>query len=470
MQSQEGKPQDTTPRPESSNQQPNGQKTALDFLRQKTAPNLQKQIDPVAIARQVKEQMEASTQDPAATPSPIPEKPIEEIVKEIPSVQPTVTNAPAPGSEVSPNTQAKADEQIPTEKVEGDEDIGSEETDIEDLIDPSLTAENKPSLRDSYKTLKTKYKETNDALKKERDEKEKWQRKSEAYETGTAIPQVLQEKENELQKLKSYKDLVDFKSSDEYEEKFAKPLEESKTKLKAISDELNVPIEEVLNASKGTEGQFNRFLSENFDIVSAMEVKNIVKGINELEGKKTEAETNPQKHLERLRQESARANEVKDLERKHAIQSSSKEAWVKTLNKIKADGKFTALIYSETDKDFNERVVKPLMTHAATEYAKTIHTLAERGIKDLDPQLAEAIALGHLLGSSSGVLAEAATKAMEEAEQIKSNTKNLFKFNRPSVGAGSPNGITPTSSEKPASSPLEAGKQITQKILAQRRS
>lgn len=470
MHSQEGKPQDTTQRPENSpqqNQQPNGQKTALDFLRQKTSPKLQGAIDPAAIARQVKEQMEASKQDPSATPSAAPDKPIEEIVKELPHVEKSETPEPSPTMDTAGAERVSEDTAT---GEDGEEDLSNEETDIEELVDPSLTAENKPTLRDSYKTLKAKYKETNDALKKERDEREKWQKKSEAYETGTAIPKVLQEKEDELQKLKHYKDLVDFKSSEEYDQKFAKPLEESKTRLKKLSDELNVPLDAVLEAAKGSEGQFNQFLSDNFDIVSAMEVKTIVKGMNEIESKRAEAESSPQKHMERLRAETARANEVREAERKHSIQSASKQAWVNTLNKIKAEGKYTALIYSDTDKDFNERVVKPLMTAAATEYGKTIQMLAERGIKDLDPKLAEAIALGHLYGTSSGVLAQAATQAMEEAEKIKTNTKNLFKFNRPSLGGTAPNGVTPSAAEKPAPNPLAAAKQITQKILAQRSS
>lgn len=487
MQSTEGNPQGTTPQPVNSNPQSSvptqgivrGAKTTFEFLKNNTNPNLQQVIDPVAIAAQVKEQMESVRSDPSNNPS-APSKPIEKIVEQLShdgtdaNKQPSASVSSTPPNDAAPKEpQSSATSDTPDSQVEdndAEEDLG-EDADVEDLVNPTAIAGKKTTLRDSYRALKAKHKEVNNELKKERDEKESWKKKSEDYETGTAIPQVLQEKEDRIQKLTQFKDLVDFRSSDEYEEKFTKPIDQKTKKLKALTEELGLPVEEVLKASKGSEAQFNQFLSEHLDVVSAMEAKTLVSELNGLEAQRTEAERSPQQRLEQMRQESARAGQVREAERKNTIQTFSKRSWINTLNKIKQEGKFTALIYSDTDKDFNERVVKPLLTHAATEFGKTINILAEAGLKELTPELAEAIALGHLYGTSSGVVAEAAFQAMQDAEQIRNHTKNLFKFNRPSIGRGSPNTSAPSGGgEKPAPNPTEAARQITQKILAERKS
>lgn len=422
----------------------------MEFLKNNTNSNLQKQLDPNEIVTKVKNELDdiaSSTNTEAPSTEDLLEK---------------ITNQPTSdgGEEFDAAGEESSDVTEPTE---------DSSVEVDDLVDDAEKTAEGSSIHENYKKLKSKYKETSKAFREREAELVTTKKKLDDYETGAIISPVLQDKENELQELRRKNALIDFKTSSECEQKYVKPIEEGKAKLKALTDAYNVPLEAVLSEKKTkSEADFNKFLSSYFDPVGALKIDGLVTNVQELEQQLTDAEKTPEKALLSVKQEMERVNQVREVERIGKVQAVARKSWVSALNKIKAEGKFKALIYTD-DEQFNQNTVRPLITYGAQEFKKTIESLAQLGLKELPEDLAEVLARGHLYGTSSGLMSEVAMKAMEEAEAAKINKTKLFKVNRPSIGGGSPSRSGP-SSQPAAATPKQAAEEITKKVLAARRS
>jgi len=378
------------------------------------------------------------------------------------------TNGLLPVSE--PTLPTTPENSIPTTQEEPQE-LEATEADsfeVEDLVEEAKGKE-PPSLQESYKQLKTTYKELSKSAREKESEFETIKKKLENYENGTAVSPVLEQKEKTIQELQAFRDSIEFKSSPEYEEKLAKPIAEAKGKLKSLTDSYGFPLETLLEERKGsTEAEFNQLLSEHFDPVGALKVDGLLNNLYDLEAKASEAEKTPVKTMEAFKGELERANQVKNIERVGKIQTTAKKSWVSVLDKIRTEGKFPALIYSDVDTAHNA-IVEQFITHAAQEFKKTVQSFAQAGLPELSEELAEVIIKGHLYSTTAAAMSTIATSAMQETEKLKTKTKDLFKVNRPSIGGGSPNTSVDGSRPIPVN-PKAAAQEITKKILADRRS
>jgi len=192
---------------------------------------------------------------------------------------------------------------------------------------------------DNFKRLRTKVKAQEDALKAKDTELQSVAEKLKKYETGEIVPDVLQELQNENAKLSRYEKLHNLKASPEYFNTYVKPLDELTGSLKTLAKEYDLP-EEVLDAALNTtsKAELNRFLSDHFDTVGAIEAQGIVTKIKSLKESAVKAEQEPAKELARLQQEQQAIRQEQNARRRKSISEATRSAWSQSYDEICQEG------------------------------------------------------------------------------------------------------------------------------------
>lgn len=348
-----------------------------------------------------------------------------------------------------PNEETKVNEAPPTpqaapvaeEAPKPDEGKTTEAEPVEkptDEVDP-VVAEALSGKQENFRNIRKALGETKTTLKTKEQELAEVTSKLKAYETLEELPEPikaqLREKDERIEKLSKYESLVALKVSDGYKSKFIKPIVDIKQKLTSIGDEYGIPeniMQEALNLKSGR--ALNTFLSDNFDMVAATDVKALISQVQDLEKQAEEAEKAPSVAMQSLEAETAQARQMQRASEIDGIVRQSKSAWAKSLDKIKQEGLILELIPSDNNEDFNNNIVTPIREKAATEYGKIVKALADRGLTHLDDDLGTALAKMVQLAIASSVAIETRTRAQAEAEQLRSNTVRNNKFIRPALG------------------------------------
>lgn len=412
--------------------------TPLDFLRKNLREPI-KVVEPQAIVDQVSKERDAKAAAEAAaaavTVEPKPQEPTYDITPEVKKEEPTGGAA---------------------ELVVGE--------DGEDASESTPAAEN-------FKRLRTALKETNKTLETIKAEKEAVEKDLEKYKTGEAFPEVLQEKENKIAQLSRYEKLVSLKTSKEYQEAFIKPLSTLETKLAEYGKEYGIP-PEVMNKALNlkTTPEINRFLEEHFDGIAALEVKQVIKDMQGLQERAREAELEPAKEIEKLREQHATIEAGKRIQRQNTIVAKSKDAWGKALHTVQAEGRITPLLYKENDTEFNQRYSIPIRTKAAQEFGKLITELTNSGLEDISEEAAMALANYVLHANASAVNFEFGKAALEYADDIERNVSKVTPILRPDIGgSGVDMGGRDAGGAKTPDSPQAAARALlTKHVLAAR--
>lgn len=334
--------------------------------------------------------------------------------------------------------------------------------DADDL--PPDPLEGKHATREDFIKLKSKVKENKQVNKQLLEEKTTLEKKLKDYETGAALPEVVQEQEAKIARLSRYEKLLNFKQSDEAQEKFIKPLAALEEKLYAYGADYSVPKEVMGEALKLTkESELNSFLEENFGAVGALEIKQTIRSVQSLQKEYQAAEAEPAKALEAIRTEQTQLKEIKEQKRKNVISEKSKNSWESALNRIYAEGEVDELIMKENAPEHNEKIVKPILTQAATEFGKIVVELAKLGITDLPEELGSALARMTQLAHVSGTAIQARKAALQYASELEKSLGNSARYNRPAVGM--PN--SPSTAKQPETrTQFQTGKDAARELLS----
>lgn len=312
-------------------------------------------------------------------------------------------------------------------------------------------------LKQSYQNLLKKHKETKKTYIETLKAKEEFETKVKDYEAGAMVPEVLQQKDHEIQRLSAYEKLFNFKGSKAYKEQIAEPLTNTRNEIKKYFTEYGIPENVIEKAESFTSrADRNRFLSDHFDIVGAQEVGQLLDKSANLRTKAVDIEKEPSRFMNEMEAEHARISEAKEFQRKELIGAKAKDAWAKAVMKIRADGKFKELIPKINDDEYNKKFVFPLMTQAAGEYGKIVTKLAEKGITELDDDTATYFAMMSLYAHSSVVAAETRDAAIKEANAATAGTKIGNGYFRPAIGGGVPS-MGSSAPAAPARPTLEQG-------------
>lgn len=412
----------------------------LDFIRSNLRP-----VEPAvaALPTDTIKQVEAKRAEPIQSPVP-------EADKE-PSQYP-----------FSPKSDAKG---VPADKSD------SKVTDAKSVSSGDTTRSEEvisDDKEENFKILRKKAAELSSTVKEKEKTVEELQKKIKKYETGEEFPDLIKTKEARIAELERYEQLHALKISPAYKEKFIKPIETIKSKLTDIAKDYELPpelLEKALNITNKRE--LNGFLSEHFDEVGALEVKQLVTEAQTLRVQAEEAEREPSKAITELEESFKEIQATKRAQANDAIANISKEAWIDSLIKIKEEGKIPELIIKDDDPEHNKKYVEPVLQAASTEYGKIIRILTENGLEVLPKDVAFALARMVHLAHASGIALKAREIAERAAEEIKQNVVRTTRYERPSVGATVGSG---QSSAPAPRSPTEAADMLINSVLAKRSS
>lgn len=382
---------------------------------------------------------------------------------------------PKPKAATPPSTAAPAGGNNPTEKPataadgstakspevkSSDENIpGTSETNADDK---------KLSLADNLKRLNTKAKELEKTVSQKDLELQETQKKLKAYETGEVLPEVLQEKENKIAELAKYQKLHDLKASPEYEESFIKPIAQITAKLDEYAASYGIPKEVIGQAlNKSNVAELNKFLAEHFDDVGALEVKQLVTNLKSIQGQAQEAEKEPAKVLDALRQQHREVQQVRDAQRKHAIASTARSAWTDSLLEVRSEGHMPELTMIDNDPEHNEKYVKPVLQAASTEFGKIVRMLGEQGLTHLSEDLAKALSKACIYSHASAIAVQTREAAVARLRELEAASVRTTRLSRPAIG-GSSNfgGGGAPSAPAVSQTPTEAAQGILNSVLS----
>jgi hypothetical protein len=343
----------------------------------------------------------------------------EPVVPSTEEVVPDVAAAePEPEQESEPEQEPESE---PEPEQEGSED---------DLELKGTAAENFKNLRTTVKDLKEETKRKDKLLTE-------LTKELESYSKGEKIPEELERREARISELEHYEKVLNLKKSRYYQENFIEPLNGIKSNLERIAKEYNIEPDRLKQAANlPSEAELNRFLSNNFDVVGAAEVKSIVRDYKALQSKAAAAEKEPVQALNKMIEDANIARAAEQAKRLEVMQDTTRDAWREALNHIKDEGKVRELIYKEGDTEHNEKIFTPIVQAAAGEYGKLVKELARNGLESLPKELAYALSRLCQLAHASAVAIDSRERAVSMAEQLENNTKRTQRYIRPSVSGG----------------------------------
>lgn len=328
-------------------------------------------------------------------------------------------------------------------------------------IDVDLDSEEVPKepdkIADNFKKFRKITKASKEAAAAAEKKAKELEEKLKEFNDGTFIPEVVQEKENEIARLSVYEKLHSLKTSKEYRQKFVEPLNQLGSQLENIAIDYEIPpetLEEALNITNRRE--LNQFLSsQGFDEAGASEVKSIFEKMRDLHGAARQAELQPAQVLKELQQEAQAMQAQETAQRNARISDQAKTAWVKALTKLRQEGKHQELIHRETDPAHNANVNR-LLSAASSEFGKAVKALVANGLKELPEEIGEYFANMSIHGHTSVINALTRDSFAQEAERLEQQNREINQFIRPITTRGGTQG-TPTSNgkEKPLT-PKEA--------------
>lgn len=333
-----------------------------------------------------------------------------------------------------------------------------------ELLDDDV--EPQGSLSANYKLLRTHHKETKQNLNKAIEEKAKLEEELEKYKTGTIVPEVLQAKENEIARLTTYERLFNVKGTKAYKEQVVEPLKKKDQELKQLFKDYEIPESEIPKfMSLNNRADKNRFLSEHFDARGADQVDHLLSETRNIREKASQLESGSSTAIQELEAQQAEIEKTRDVHRKSTIVANAKDSWVRALMKIRSENQIKELIPKPNDPAFNEKIVTPILTAASTEYGKFVTHLANSGIQELTPEMAEYAARMSLLAHASAVATVTRDAALAHAGEMETATRVNNGYLRPQIGGGRPS----MQSQAPAKQTFEQGvDQVLGNILSKR--
>lgn len=356
-----------------------------------------------------------------------------EVPSQVAATQPPVVNSgpttptPLVTTSVPPKPKSDAVEDIPVEEKSTAESL------LAALRVGDEVPKSKPTPEGSLSDMRKRNNELSTQLSSKDEEITSLKDKLQRYETGEVVPQVLQEKDEEISKLSHYRDLHALKLSPEFSNKYIKPLQELNERAATLARECGIDIS-VLNEaySMPNKRDMQTILLRHMDAVSALEARNVLDSIRDVSIKAAEAEKAPQEELTRLQSEAATTQEQFTKTTRDRISGVSKSAWTGAINELRAADVYPELTLKNDPE--HDKIVHPIITRASAEYDKIVSTLVEHGLKELPPTIAKVLAKYVAIAQASAVIAESRNQHNRRAEEAISESKRMSSIVRPQIG------------------------------------
>lgn len=313
-------------------------------------------------------------------------------------------------------------------------------------------------------------------LKKEKTELETqhqaMQERLNHYESAALTPKAIEERDRRIAELEPYEKIVNVKRSPGYQLKITEPLTKRHSRLEAIANDYGIPKEVIHRAAQETsEAQLNGFLSQHFDPIGGLEVKNLISEIKDLNSQAAAMEEEPAQAMQELNATYEQYEQHQHQQRMEVFTSVANGAFQKTLNKYKEEGIAHELIFHPTNEDHNQKVVQPIMDECGRQYGRLIKQLVANGLKSLPDELAIGLS-DSVCGAVVTAFAMRTRDAAEQSRnQLRQNMTRHANYVRPSIGghAPSPGPVPAAQPQSQGISPADAAKISLQAGLTGRR-
>lgn len=353
----------------------------------------------------------------------------------IPSVKPDPVEEPLSSIEYDvgepPVSTEPVKKVIPRDMVPNpaDDDYDPE---VDDLIDSKqATAVNFGNLRKKAKTANKKVKELETRIQTEY---EPLKVKLSEYESGMAIPEILQEKDQRIAELEPFQKLYDLKSTSAYQEEFVKPMDLQQEALKVHASAHGVQ-DGLLQAAYSAENdrEQNRILSAAYagDTVAVLEAKNILNSMKGIQMKASAAEADAKNSLSEFQAKSTELKIKQTQKRYDEAIVVSKDAWGESLRDLEQDDRFPEIKFREGDSEYND-MVKKFRMRAGQEFGKMVSDISQNGITK---PVAIAIAKSNTLSHFAGYLANQNKVQAARIAELENALKESNTFGRPGVNS-----------------------------------
>lgn len=372
-------------------------------------------------------QIRAKTGQPAApepvmlpTPQEISNKVAEEqrpkldLFQEEPTSQPQETKPaePAPQPE-----EPQVDQEV---DLLGDQDI------------PQVQAEHFKKMRATARQLK-----------KEKTELEAQhlalQERLNQYESAELTPQAIEERDRRIAELEPYEKIVNVKRSPGYQLRVTQPLTRCHARLEAIANDYRIPKEVIQRAAQETnEAQLNGFLSEHFDAIGGLEVKQLIGEIKGIHADAAALEQEPEHALQELNATYEQYEQQQHAQRMEVFTSVANSAFDKALSRAKEEGVAHELIFHPTDEQHNQKIVQPVVDECGRQYGRLIKGLVANGLKSLPDEFAYSLARMVQGAVVTALAVETRNAAEQSRSQLRQNVTRHSGYVRPSIGGHAP--------------------------------
>lgn len=320
------------------------------------------------------------------------------------------------------------DENPQTEEAEQD----SQKPEVK-ALEPEVSEAEPASKEKSFADLRKALNKVNEDLKAKSQEITTYQNKIKSYEEGEVIPEKLRPKLDRAETLEKYETLHAFKVSQEYENKFVKPLEGLTQSAKRLAEDYRVDPSVIDRAMKTTDRrEQDRILVNHFGDLGALEVKKVIGEMSSIQTQMAEAEKNPFQAFEAAKNE-ARMLRQRELEAGiKQIEVAGKNGWVNAIQKHSITGEFPELmITGDTEHD---ATVKPILQRASKEFSNVMKVLVAHGVKSLPPEVVEIMADRFMRSEAYGTAAQQRNEIARHNYDIQQQNAARAGFRRPGIG------------------------------------
>jgi arsenate reductase-like glutaredoxin family protein len=266
-------------------------------------------------------------------------------------------------------------------------------------------------------------------------ELETTKRQLESYTNGEVVPEVLQQKDAEIQELSRYRDLHNLKLSPEFKAKYIDPIKRMNAEATQFAKDAGFDprvLDMAYNAPNKKEMQ--NILTKHMDAVSALEARQMLDSIRDLSAQAVAAEQEPAQALETMRQDAIRQEELQTAERIKTVQRTTKDSWAAAIKELR-DSTTYPEITLQNNAEHDLKVVQPILTTASQELGKLVVELTKHGLKELPPHIGKVLAKTFTLAHTAAVMAESRAQHYQRAEQAVAGAKRISSMVRPQIGA-----------------------------------
>lgn len=350
----------------------------------------------------------------------------------------------------------------PTEESLPNDFIPDDPDEVDEVIDKKAT------IKQNFINLRTKLKAKNKEWKSLKEEAETLKKKVTEFETGVAIPEIVEKQNERLAYLEKFEHLYNFEGSPYAQETFIKPLTEEHGKLEELAKGYTNVTPEVLAKIKNaeTEAERNKLLINAFgDEVGAFEAKTIIRNIQKIKGEFEKAKNDPSKSLAKYQAENDRILAERRSKANEGIIHGAKTGWSESLLHLREDNRFPEITYREGDTEHNDNYVRPILTKASQEYGRFVRTLAENGLEQLPKEESVALARAFQLAHQAAVVAVERDRLAKENTELRQLIQKRTHLNRPSInGGGDSTGSRPSVPGRVGVGPENAGRNVLARV------